>query len=84
MATFAQRAQAIINQYDMRPGDSASENAKNAELRRLKEAQEIAYATVKAFVKSHPTAFDRIVFVYYAISDENKLIIQETWKEQMA
>jgi len=40
MATFAQRAQAIINKYDIRPGDSASQNAKNAELQALKEQQE--------------------------------------------
>ena len=40
MATFAQRAQSIISKYDLRPGDSASQNSKNAELQALKEQQE--------------------------------------------
>ncbi|WP_420422350.1 macro domain-containing protein [Simkania sp.] len=47
------------------------------------EAQELAYQTVRDFIKKHPTAFDTVLFSYLTrvIDQEKATAIHDAWKK---
>jgi len=51
----------------------------------FKEAQEIAFKTVKAYVEANPNAFDTVIFVYHNkdIGKKQEASIQNAWKEKV-